>query len=38
VASNPPAAVADLVTNLANEIDTALTTGTTVVAPTTTAP
>jgi tetratricopeptide (TPR) repeat protein len=38
VASNPPAAVADLVTNLATEIDAALTSGTTAVAPTTTAP
>jgi hypothetical protein len=37
-ASNPPAAVADLVSNLANEIDAALSTGTTVAAPTTTAP
>ncbi len=38
VASNPPAAVADLVTNLANEIDAALATGSTPLAPTTTAP
>jgi hypothetical protein len=38
VASNPPAAVAGLVTNLANEIDAAVTSGTAVVAPTTTAP
>jgi hypothetical protein len=38
VASNPPAVVADLVANLANEIDTALGVGTTTVAPTTTAP
>jgi Tfp pilus assembly protein PilF len=38
VASNPPAAVADLVTNLANEIDAALSSGTTAVAPTTTGP
>jgi hypothetical protein len=38
VASNPPAVVADLVTNLANEIDAALSSGTTAPAPTTTAP
>jgi hypothetical protein len=37
-ASNPPAAVADLVTNLANEIDAALSTATTPAAPTTTSP
>jgi hypothetical protein len=38
VASKPPAAVADLVTNLANEIGAALSSGTPAPAPTTTAP